>query len=142
MDKNIKYNLSDIPNVVQENIIELAVKYKVTCLYGKLGAGKTSLLKELLTHFEIEDEVNSPTYSIVNQYWSPQYGTINHFDLYRIESPIELLDLGFQEYLDSQNYCFIEWPQIAKDFLPEERLELHLRHLNPENRELSIKVPF
>lgn len=91
-------------------------------LRGQLGAGKTTFVKSYVKELGgDETEVDSPTFSIVNTYKSTGK-IIHHFDLYRLESLEEIEDIGFMEYIDSGNTCFIEWPEKIADFLPEEQL--------------------
>ncbi|MCT6869029.1 tRNA (adenosine(37)-N6)-threonylcarbamoyltransferase complex ATPase subunit type 1 TsaE [Apibacter sp.] len=93
-------------------------KYKIFTLNGNLGAGKTTLVKYLCKVLNCTDSVTSPTFSLVNEYLSTS-GKIFHFDLYRINYVEELFNIGFNEYIDSDNYCFIEWPSICENELPE-----------------------
>ena len=93
-------------------------KYKIFTLNGNLGAGKTTLVKYLRKVLNCTDSVTSPTFSLVNEYLSTS-GKIFHFDLYRINYVEELSNIGFNEYIDSDNYCFIEWPSICENELPE-----------------------
>ncbi|WP_295810174.1 tRNA (adenosine(37)-N6)-threonylcarbamoyltransferase complex ATPase subunit type 1 TsaE [uncultured Apibacter sp.] len=93
-------------------------KYKIFTLNGNLGAGKTTLVKYLCKVLNCTDSVTSPTFSLVNEYLSIS-GKIFHFDLYRINYVEELFNIGFNEYIDSDNYCFIEWPSICENELPE-----------------------
>lgn len=79
---------------------------------GQLGAGKTTLIREICEHLGVEDPVSSPTFSIVNEYICNN-GAIYHFDLYRIKSPGELLDIGWYEYIDGGRLCLVEWPEMA-----------------------------
>ena len=93
-------------------------KYKIFTLNGNLGAGKTTLVKYLCKVLNCTDSVTSPTFSLVNEYLSTS-GKIFHFDLYRINYVEELFNIGFNEYIDSDNYCFIEWPSLCENELPE-----------------------
>jgi len=83
---------------------------------GEMGSGKTTFIKALCNALKCHDEVKSPTFSIVNEYQSEK-AKIFHFDLYRLEHPDELYDLGFEEYLEENAYVLIEWPKIAAEFL-------------------------
>lgn len=97
----------------------------IVLLKGNLGVGKTTFVKHFVGHLggKIGD-VDSPTFSIVNTYESVS-NTIHHFDLYRLNSAEEIEDVGFMEYLDKNNLCFIEWPEKIADFLPSDRV-LHI----------------
>jgi tRNA threonylcarbamoyladenosine biosynthesis protein TsaE len=103
-------DLDDIANYVLEK------ETKIVLFVGDLGAGKTTLIKKLCDKLGVKDEMSSPTFSIVNEYQA-EAGLVYHFDLYRIEKSSELYDLGFEDYLDSDQYCFIEWPEIAENIL-------------------------
>lgn len=94
-------------------------RHKIILFEGDLGAGKTTLIKSLIKEMGSEDEVSSPTFSIVNEYDS-KAGKIYHFDFYRIKSEEEAMDFGTEEYLDSGNFCFIEWPDRISDLLSDE----------------------
>ena len=111
------YSLADLPSLAAQVVAEM--QHPVVLLFGSMGAGKTTLIKALCKVLQVEDEVNSPTYSLVNEYESEAGETIYHFDLYRLNSPEEALDFGVEEYLESGNMCLIEWPEKIVDFLPE-----------------------
>lgn len=109
--------LEDLIPIAKEILTNL--KHKVVLFEGELGAGKTSFIKVLVKEMGSSDEVSSPTFSIVNEYELPN-GKLFHFDLYRINSAEEALDFGIDEYLDSGNFCFIEWPDKISDLLPDD----------------------
>lgn len=100
-------------------VILTNLKHKVVLFEGELGAGKTSFIKVLVKEMGSSDVVSSPTFSIVNEYELPK-AKVFHFDLYRINSAEEALDFGIDEYLESGNFCFIEWPEKITDFLPDD----------------------
>lgn len=100
-------------------VILTNLKHKVVLFEGELGAGKTSFIKVLVKEMGSSDEVSSPTFSLVNEYELPK-AKVFHFDLYRINSAEEALDFGIDEYLESGNFCFIEWPEKITDFLPDD----------------------
>lgn len=134
MQFNIK-NISDWQNVVDSILPEL--KHNILLLKGNLGAGKTTFTQFLLKNLGSEDEVNSPTYSIVNEYNSPK-GKIYHFDLYRLKNIEEVYDIGIEEYLDNAFLCIIEWPEVYEDELYG--LNYHSMSINNtgENREITF----
>mgnify|MGYP001584519756 CR=1 FL=1 len=93
----------------------------IVLLNGDLGAGKTSLVKNYVFHSNSEDEADSPTFSLVNDY-KVKDGFIHHFDLYRLEDVEEIEDFGFWDYIDSKNLCFIEWADKIADLLPQHKV--------------------
>ena len=106
--------IKDWQNIV-DNIIPL-LQYNIFLLKGNLGAGKTTFTQFLLKSLGSTDEVNSPTYSIVNEYNTPK-GKVYHFDLYRLKNIEEVYDIGIEEYLDNAFLCIIEWPEVYEDEL-------------------------
>lgn len=104
----------------------------ILLLKGNLGAGKTTFSQQLVSALGSEDEVSSPTYSIVNEYNSPN-GKIFHFDLYRLKNIEEAYDFGIEEYLDNAYLCIIEWPEIyERELLPEEFHEMQITNTGEE----------
>ena len=102
--------LSDLPKVAAE-FLEFTKDKSIFTLYGSMGVGKTTFIKAVAEVLGVEDEVNSPTFSIVNEYVTALGDSIFHFDFYRIKDPSEALDFGYEEYFYSGNKCFIEWPE-------------------------------
>lgn len=106
--------IKDWQEVVDKIIPDL--KHSILLLKGNLGAGKTTFTQFLLKKLGSQDEVNSPTYSIVNEYSTPE-GKIYHFDLYRLKNIEEVYDIGIEEYLDNAFLCIIEWPEVYEEEL-------------------------
>ena len=123
LEKTI-HSLDDLPAVAKE-VLNFVRKNKVFLIYASMGAGKTTLIKELCRSLGSEDNFSSPTFSIVNEYQSPN-GKIFHFDLYRLKTSNELFDLGIEEYLDSDNYCFFEWPDLVEDILETSYIKIEI----------------
>lgn len=98
-------------------LLNFAGDEKVFLLEGEMGAGKTTLIKTICRNLDVSDTASSPTYSIVNEYEYPG-GKVYHFDFFRIKNEIEAFDIGFEEYLDSGEYCFIEWPDMISNLWP------------------------
>ena len=105
-------------------ILQSHAERRVFALHGDLGAGKTTLIKALCEALGVADATSSPSFAIVNEYRMADQRPVYHFDLYRLRDARELLDIGFEEYLDSGAYCFIEWPELAEELLPREVLHL------------------
>lgn len=129
------HQINDWQKVVDSILPEL--KHNILLLKGNLGAGKTTFTQFLLKNLGSEDEVNSPTYSIVNEYSSPK-GKIYHFDLYRLKNIEEVYDIGIEEYLDNAFLCVIEWPEVYEDELYG--LNYHAMNINNtgESREITF----
>jgi tRNA threonylcarbamoyladenosine biosynthesis protein TsaE len=118
--------------VVIDHIVSLLEKgYHVILLEGDLGAGKTTFSQQLCKHLGVTEPVSSPTFSLVNEYVSPQWGTIYHMDLYRLEKPGDLVQIGLEEYLESGQPCLIEWPGIAEPHFVMPHIRVHI-HVEPD----------
>ena len=109
--------------------------------YGSMGAGKTTFITALCHKLKALDLVNSPTFSIVNEYETESGDTIFHFDFYRIKEPEELYDIGFEEYMKPEAWCFIEWPEKAEELLPDNFI-LSTLALFLQASKKGLKAPF
>lgn len=114
-----------------EEIGEAAAKFidemgrnNVFAFYGKMGAGKTTFIKAVCEALGVTDVINSPTFAIVNEYLSGAGEPIYHFDFYRIKKEQEVLDIGYEDYVYSGNICFMEWPELIEDILPEDAVKV------------------
>ena len=110
---------------------------KLFFLRGDLGAGKTALVKALCNKLNCEDHTSSPTFSLVNEYHCPS-GKIYHIDLYRLDSLDEALEIGIEDYLSSQCYCFIEWPEVIDSLVSENYVDISIECQNRNTRNLLI----
>lgn len=117
------------------DIFMTCTKSQIFTFEGQLGAGKTTLIKSMCQYLSYTDEVTSPTFSLVNEYQTPS-SMIYHMDLYRLNSENELLDIGFEEYLDGDAFCFIEWPQIAENLIVQSHYKIKILL----NEDLSRKI--
>lgn len=113
---------------------------KVYCFYGKMGAGKTTFIKAICEEMGVQETVNSPTFSIVNEYEAKNGEIIYHFDCYRINKIQEALDLGAEEYLYSGNYCFIEWPENIDAILPDNVVNVGIEEVEDGLRMVTIET--
>jgi len=121
--------LSEVAKVVLSEI----KSNKIICFYGDMGVGKTTFIKEICRVLDVKDNVNSPTFSIVNEYLTSKKQIIYHFDFYRIKDKNEAFDLGYEEYLYSNNLCLIEWPEKVEELLPDNIVKILMTKDN-ENR--------
>lgn len=127
-------SINDLKQIAIDLLDEIGEK-RVIAFYGEMGVGKTTLIKNICKELGVDEIANSPTFSIVNEYLSSEGNTIYHFDFYRIEKEEEVFDLGYEDYLYSNNYCFIEWPEKVLNLLPENIIKVKLS-LNSENNRL------
>ena len=111
---------------------------KIFLFYGEMGVGKTSFIKKFCKELRVSDIVSSPTFSIINQYSNINDEIIYHFDFYRTEKKEEVFDIGYEEYLFSSSYCFIEWPEKIEDLLPTNYLKINMK-LDDNNRIINIQ---
>ncbi|PTX42939.1 tRNA threonylcarbamoyladenosine biosynthesis protein TsaE [Christiangramia gaetbulicola] len=112
-------------------------KSKTLLFYGEMGAGKTTLIKELVKALGVHDVASSPTFSLVNHYESDE-GSVFHFDFYRIEDETEALDMGIEDYLESESWNLIEWPEKIENLLGENTQKLSLEVESEEIRKLKF----
>ena len=132
-------SLADLPQVASEFIQALGNR-RVVAFQGKMGAGKTTFIKALCEQLGICDMVNSPTFSIVNEYTDADGQTLAyHFDLYRLKSVAEALDMGAEDYFYSGHYCFIEWPDVADALLPDNCAEASIEEADNGTRILTLR---
>lgn len=129
------YNFHDINKVAQEIINE--VTSNVIIFNGEMGSGKTTLIKKIVELLGSDDHVSSPTFSLVNEYKNNE-GSIFHFDLYRINDVEEAHQIGIEDYLYSNSWCLIEWPDKIIDLLPEDAAIIDIKVLFNEERVLTI----
>lgn len=135
MDKLKIKSLENIAEVAQAFLKKIKSK-KVISFKGEMGVGKTTFIKSLCKELEVLETVNSPTFSIVNEYHSVKGEVIYHFDCYRIESIDEAMEIGVEEYIYSGNYCFIEWAENIASLLPDDLVTIEITEMENGEREL------
>jgi tRNA threonylcarbamoyladenosine biosynthesis protein TsaE len=131
-------SLDELANIAAD-ILGRVAGPQVFALYGEMGSGKTTLIKELCAALGTIDNVTSPTFSLVNEYQTDHSGPIYHFDVYRIEKIEEVMDIGYETYFFSGNYVFIEWPEMISELLPEKYVYIKIRELDDSSREIRLK---
>lgn len=129
------YTLSNLPEAA--NAVLTGISGKTLLFYGDMGAGKTTLIKEIAKQLGTTDVVNSPTFSLVNEYDINQ-GKLYHFDFYRIDDEREALDMGVEEYFYSNNWNLIEWPEKIPGLLPKQKNKVYLNINNDGSRTVKI----
>ena len=134
----INYTINDLDKVVKALLNHC--NSKIILFHGPMGAGKTTLIKVIVKALGSEDDVQSPTYAIVNEYQGVT-DTIYHFDLYRIGDLEELYNFGFEDYLNDNQWILIEWPELVVDILPEDALHVHLEIDKNDTRKLKYNNP-
>ena len=132
----IEFNLQEI-NLAAEQVI-INSNSKVVLFKGEMGAGKTTLIKEIARILGVLGATSSPTFSLVNEYHINDHELLYHFDLYRLESQVEALDFGIEDYLYSGYWCMIEWPDKIKNLIPEQHTTVTLEVNSNESRLLTI----
>lgn len=113
---------------------------RIFAFYGKMGAGKTTFIKAICEQLGVTDVINSPTFAIVNEYVDANERTIYHFDFYRIKRPAEVLDIGFEDYIYQPDaLCFMEWPELIGEYLPEETVKVFIEETDDGSRTVTTE---
>ena len=115
---NIVFSLDQIQEAAEQILAQNPKR--IILFNGEMGAGKTTLIKQLCKNLGVEDATSSPTFSLVNEYYTSDNQIVYHFDFYRLNKETEALDMGVDDYLYSGNWCFIEWSEKIANLLPEE----------------------
>lgn len=128
--KDKLFNISGVEQLseVSDYLLSLRDEADVIAFYGSMGAGKTTLIKNLCHRMGVTDEVNSPTFAIVNEYVTEEGESVYHFDFYRIKKLEEAYDIGYENYFYSGNLCLIEWPEMIEPLMPEKYIRVEIRH--------------
>ncbi len=132
-----------IPNYNEDELQEVARKLisnfghiKVWCFDAEMGTGKTTLTKAVCRELGVQDEMSSPTFSIVNEYQTHSGEDIYHFDFYRLNDLEEAIDIGVEDYLFSGKFCLLEWPEIIEPLLPDDYLQISIKLVGDNTRSL------
>jgi len=130
------FSLDEIKQVAQQILV--IKPHKVILFHGNMGVGKTTLIKALAKELGVTDATSSPTFSIVNEYQADDNLLLYHFDMYRLKSEIEALDMGIEDYLYSGNWCFIEWAEKIPNLIPEDFTTINLYRTPDGKRSLRL----
>ena len=131
--QQITANEQQLPDVAKA-ILETYPKERVFGFYGEMGTGKTTLIKEMCKMLGVQDITSSPTFAIINEYWTAQDQPIYHFDFYRIDEPADATRIGFEEYLYSGHYCFIEWTEKVEEILQGDFIPVQIERVDETTR--------
>ena len=126
-----------LPEAAKE-FLEYAGDNKIFAFYGSMGAGKTTIIKAICEALGATDMVSSPTFTLVNEYRTSKGDTLYHIDFYRIKKQEEVFDFGIEEYLSGKSYCFMEWPELIEEILPQETVTVRISVDDQEQRILLI----
>lgn len=130
-------SLAELPRAA-EKILSSREGRTVVAFYGPMGAGKTTLIREIASQLGVCDTVTSPTFALINQYRTADDDIVNHFDFYRIDKREEAFDLGYEEYFYSGDLCLVEWPEKIETLLPENVMVVRIIPTGHETREITI----
>ena len=119
---------------IAKTIVETYPQHRIFALEGQMGAGKTTFMQYMAKTLGSASLVSSPTFAIVNQYDIADDKSIFHFDFYRIKNLQEAVDIGFEEYLYSGNYCFIEWAEKVSPLMPDDTITIKIEVDEQQNR--------
>lgn len=131
-------SLEEISSAVRQ-FVESIGERSIFAFYGSMGAGKTTLIKAICEELGVEDVITSPTFAIVNEYTTGTGKPLYHFDFYRIKKLDEFYDMGGEDYFGSGNLCFIEWPELIEDVLPEEAVIVNIKEVDDGSRLVTVE---
>lgn len=136
---DIKIESLDHIHEAAKQFIDNMGKGNVFAFYGKMGAGKTTFIKAICECLQVDDVITSPTFSIVNEYYSNKLDdSIYHFDFYRIKKVEEVFDMGYEDYFYSGRLCFLEWPELIEGLLPKDAVKVHIMEQEDGSRFISF----
>ena len=132
-------SLGDLDNVARK-IIAYASSNEIWLFLGEMGVGKTTIIKVICKELGIIDEVQSPTFSIVNEYLTDKDEKVYHFDFYRIENESEALDIGIEDYISKNNWCFLEWSEKIPNLIPINVNYINFKVLEDNTRTIELNL--
>lgn len=141
--QNISFEINNIEELskVSELLLDWREKSNIIAFYGAMGAGKTTLVKNLCQKLGVNDEVNSPTFALVNEYQTENFDSVFHFDFYRIKSMEEVFDIGYEDYFYGGSLCLLEWPELIDPLMPEHFIKVEITHGDTDtNRKIRCSL--
>jgi len=132
-------DLASIDDAAHE-LIDTYPDSRIFAFYGEMGAGKTTMIKALCRVLQVTDVTSSPSFGLIYEYRTRGRDVVYHFDFYRIEQLEEAYDIGYEEYIDSGQYCFIEWPEKVATLLPPETVNVNLKIIGNNERTMEVEV--
>lgn len=130
-------SLNDLDKVA-DALLESLNGRNVVAFFAPMGAGKTTLISAIMERMGSQDTVTSPTFALVNQYYTESEEPVYHFDFYRINSLAEAFDMGYEEYFYSGDLCLVEWPEKIEQLLPEDTMVVKIEIIDPTTRRFII----
>ena len=132
-------NISESDYVKLFDLIQKKDKsLKIFLFTGQVGSGKTTMIKSFTKKLSVNNNTSSPTFNIINEYKDDNEKSIYHLDLYRLKSINDLVEIGFEEYINSGNYCFIEWPEIADSFFIDKYISINISINSKNSRDIDV----
>ena len=123
-----------------KEIVAAMGDHTIFAMYGKMGAGKTTFIKAICKELGVDEVITSPTFAIVNEYHSSTSGQpIYHFDFYRIKKIEEVYDMGYEDYFYSGSVCFIEWPELVEELLPDDAVRVDITETADGKRTVEMQ---
>ncbi len=127
------HTLYDIQNAARD-LLRFYHASRIFAFYGEMGVGKTTFIKALCKELKVTENISSPSFALIHEYKSNLHGTVYHFDFYRIKTIEEAFDLGYEDYIYSGHYCFIEWPEKVESLLPADTIHLNMYRRRDHSR--------
>jgi tRNA threonylcarbamoyladenosine biosynthesis protein TsaE len=130
-------NINELSSVAQELLSDKGST--IWAFYGEMGAGKTTFIQNICNALNVEQQVSSPTFNLINEYENEKGELFYHFDFYRLNDIEEALNIGTMEYFDSGELCFLEWPEKIETLLPEIRRNIYIEIVNDTKRIIKVE---
>ena len=136
----MEITITDIEHIgdAARQFVDVIGDHRVFAFYGSMGAGKTTFIKAICEQLGVEDVITSPTFAIVNEYETNDR-PIFHFDFYRIKRLEEVYDMGYEDYFYSGSLCFIEWPELIEELLPDDAVRVTITEQPDGSRTVSME---